>query len=607
MLTVIGQLMTLLTTRERRRIVVLLAMMCVGAAFEVLGVGAIPAFLMVLNEGSKSGKSALLRALGIHVESVPASTLALTCAAVLLVLFVVKNAYLAAQVFVQTAFVREVQARLAYRMLEGYLRSPYEAHLQRNSADVQRNANTEALELVGSVVGPAMTLTMNGMVALAIVALLLSTAPIAALSAFAFIGAIVLAVLQGTRIRLARHGARLQRSRLDMVRIVNEGLGSLKVAKLLGREGYYLAQFATALRGYGDASRYRQLMTELPRMALETAAATAFLGTTAVLLLQRNSIASIVPTLSLLGIAVVRLVPCFNILNSSITTLRYGRFSLDVVLRETRQTEVHVQTSRREVQELTFERCIEFEDVWYRYPNATTHALAGLSARIDKGSIVAFVGPTGCGKSTVVDVMLGLLRPTGGRVLVDGVDIHASMRGWKSRVGYVPQDIYLTDDSLLANIALGVPREQIDEVAAWHALEAAQLADFVRALPHRIETSMGERGIRMSGGQRQRIGIARALYANPDVLVLDEATSALDVRTEAQVMQAVNAVRGNRTVIIVAHRMNPLRTCDKLFLVHGDRVEAFATYDDFAQATDAAAELANISRVQNRDVADVKS
>jgi ATP-binding cassette subfamily C protein len=240
------------------------------------------------------------------------------------------------------------------------------------------------------------------------------------------------------------------------------------------------------------------------------------------------------------------------------------------------------------VQELAFERCIELDDVWYQYPNGVSYALAGLSARIEKGSMVAFVGATGSGKSTIVDVMLGLLRPTRGRVLVDGVNIQTSMSGWQSRIGYVPQDIYLTDDSLLANIALGVPREQIDEVAVWRALEAAHLADFVRALPHRIETSMGERGIRMSGGQRQRIGIARALYSNPDVLVLDEATSALDIRTEAKVMHAVQGLRGSRTIIMIAHRSSPLRACDRLFLMHPDRLEVFGSYDVFARATDVA-------------------
>jgi ATP-binding cassette subfamily C protein len=583
--TLVRQLASLLTIRERRRVVLLMAMMCVGAALEVLGVGAIPAFLMLLNDGSRIEKSAILRGIGVQMQGVPALTVALTCAAALLILFLVKNAYLAFQVVAQSAFIRDLQVRLAYRMLNGCLSCPYEAHLQRNSAEVQHHAIVEALEVVGNVVTPLMTLMMNGLVAVAITVLLLSTAPIAALSAFAFIGAIVLAVVQGTRIRLARHGARMQRCRLDMIRIVNEGLGSLKVAKLFGRERYFLAQFADATRGYCDAARYRQVMTDVPRMVVETAAVAGFLATAAVLLLQRDSFAPIVPTLSLLGIAVVRLVPCFNTLNSSVTALRYGRFPLDVVLRETRQTDAYVQLSRPKVQELTFERCIEFDNVWYRYPAAVTHALARVSAKIDKGSIVAFVGHTGSGKSTIVDVMLGLLRPTDGRVLVDGVDIHTSIRGWQSRIGYVPQDIYLTDDSLLANIALGVPRDQIDETAAWSALEAAQLADFVRALPQGIETSMGERGIRMSGGQRQRIGIARALYSNPDVLVLDEATSALDMPTEAKVMQALHGLRGSRTIILIAHRMSSLRTCDKLFVVHGDRLEVFASYDDFAHAT----------------------
>jgi len=603
MLTLVRQLASLLTTTERRRIVVLLAMMCVGAALEVLGVGAVPAFLLVLNDPTRVGKIGILRAVGVHVEGVPPVTLALVCAAVLLLLFVVKNAYLAVQAFAQTAFIRDLQVRLAYRMLDGYLSSPYEAHLQRNSADAQGNANSEALDVVSNFVVPVMTLTMNGLVALAIMALLLSAAPITALSAFAFVGAVALAIVHGTRSRLSRHGARMQQCWLDMVRVVNEGLGSLKVAKLLGRERYFLAQFSDALRGYCEAVQYRQVTMEVPRMVLETAAATGFLVAAAVLLLERHGIAFIVPTLSLLGIAVVRLVPCFNVLNASVANLRYGRFSLEVVVRETQHSAAYVKASRPEAQELTFERCIELDDVWYRYPNSATHAVAGVSARIDKGSIVAFVGHTGSGKSTIVDVMLGLLQPTTGRVLVDGVDIHTSMRGWQRRIGYVPQDIYLTDDSLLANIALGVPRDEIDEVAAWRALEAAELADFVHALPYRIETNMGERGIRMSGGQRQRIGIARALYSNPDVLVLDEATSALDVQTETKVMQALHGQRGSRTVIMVTHRTSPLRTCDKLFLMHGDKLEVFASYDDFAHAT-AGRHDNEHARVRARGVAD---
>jgi ATP-binding cassette subfamily C protein len=290
------------------------------------------------------------------------------------------------------------------------------------------------------------------------------------------------------------------------------------------------------------------------------------------LLAQGRPPTEIVPTLALLAVAVVRMLPSFNRITGAVTMVRFGQFAVGVVHEDLRLLD------HRGVADpaapLAFHEAIRLEDVTYQYPGAAMPSLRGVSLEIPKGTVVGFVGSTGSGKTTLVDVILGLLGPTDGRVLVDGRDLRGHEAAWQMQAGYVPQDVYLADDTLRRNIAFGLPDAEVNEDAIWRAVDAAQVREFVARLPLGLDTVVGERGVRLSGGQRQRVGIARALYHDPEVLVLDEATSALDHDTERAVMDAVEHLRGSRTILLIAHRFSTVQGCDRVIEVARGRVGA---------------------------------
>jgi ABC-type multidrug transport system fused ATPase/permease subunit len=347
-------------------------------------------------------------------------------------------------------------------------------------------------------------------------------------------------------------------------------LGGTKDVKLLGRENEFLSEFGRHNEGFTRVGARSGTMGQLPRLWLEFLAVTGLAALVLVIVWQGHPLEALLPTLGLFAVGAFRLLPSANRLIGATQNIRYGLPAIAVLHSELALIQnTHVPERGRR---LPFDDSLKLEHVIYRYPSTEADTIRGVTLQIARGSSVGFIGSTGTGKTTLVDIILGLLTPDGGRVLVDGVDIRGNERGWQDQIGYVPQSIFLTDDSLRRNIAFGLPNEQIDEEAVWRTVRAAQLETFVKALPEGLETMVGERGVRLSGGQRQRIGIARALYHDPAVLVLDEATSALDAVTEREFMETVRALRGAKTVIIIAHRLSTVEHCDRLFRLDQGKV-----------------------------------
>jgi ATP-binding cassette subfamily C protein len=295
---------------------------------------------------------------------------------------------------------------------------------------------------------------------------------------------------------------------------------------------------------------------------------------------------TLLPVIALFGVAVVRLVPVVNGINTALVDLRYRRPAFEVVCTELRTVEPAaaqaVRSANGQSRKNKLREGIRVENVHYRYPNSPTFALRGISLEIKAGEVVALIGASGGGKTTLIDVLLGLLTPTSGKVIVDGEDIHADLGAWQRQIGYIRQDVYLLDDTIRRNIAFGLPDADIDDVAVARAIEAAQLDEFVQGLPQRAETLVGDRGVRLSGGQRQRVGIARALYHAPGILVMDEATSALDDDTERDVIGAIERLRGDRTIIMVAHRLTTVRECDRLYLIDSGQIKDQGGFHELA-------------------------
>jgi ABC-type multidrug transport system fused ATPase/permease subunit len=362
-----------------------------------------------------------------------------------------------------------------------------------------------------------------------------------------------------------------------LIQHLQQGLGGVKDVKILGREDYFISEYSTQLVGNAAVVRRFSVSQLLPRTGLEilTIAGLAVLVSTMVV--SGEDLNNVLPVLGLFGAAAFRLVPAVSRMVSMMQSITVN---LPVVTELFHDLALRTSNTPKRQDHDGFAHEVEVNDLIFKYETAPTNALSNVSLRVKRGEAVGLVGPSGSGKSTLVDVLLGLLAPASGAILVDGINVQDRVRWWQDQIGYVPQSIFLTDDTLRRNVAFGLPKSEIDDAAVDAAIRAAQLEEFVKTLPLGLETVVGERGVRLSGGQRQRIGIARALYHNPDVLVLDEATSSLDTETEHGVMQAVQALQGDKTVIIVAHRLSTVEYCDRLYRLENSQIVDEGTFDE---------------------------
>ncbi len=571
-----------MSPRQRAQLAILFGGMLVGALMEMVAIGTIPAFAALIGSPERVVNNHYVMRFVGDLHNVPQSKLILWAATALFVFFVLKNTYLFVLLLAQSTFTQRFQSRLAVRVLRAYLYAPYYLHLQRNPSELLRNANSEALEIIASVVMPGMVVTMEALTVALILALLFLAQPVVSLFACVLLGGTALLFMKTIKRRLTRYGEQIQFFRGKMVQAVHESLSSVKLTKVLGREDYFVDTFASHTDAYVQANRFRQIATETPRLILEVTAIAGLLGVAALLTFFGKPAVTITVTLALLSIALVRTIPSVNRITSALATLRYGDYALEAISKDLRELEVEDVTTRRQSDTpLLLRDSIRFEKVHYRYPGAANSSLRDITLRIQRGSSVAIIGPTGAGKTTLVDLLLGLLDPSEGRIWIDDKDLSTDIRSWQRSIGYVPQDVYLTDDSIRRNIALGMRNEAIDSTAIDRAVAAAQLDIFIDSLPDGLETVVGERGVRLSGGQRQRIGIARALYHDPPVLIFDEATSSLDSETEELVIEAVDSLRGSRTIIVIAHRLSTIRNCDRAFALRDGALFATGPVADF--------------------------
>jgi ABC-type multidrug transport system fused ATPase/permease subunit len=567
----------LLSTAERRGALVLIGLMVIGMALETLATFlVIPAIALLMQQDLAATYprfQPLLELLGNPGQA----ELILKVMLGLVGVFLLKNVFLAFLAWRQTRFAFGVQVRLSQRLFTSYLRQPYTFHLQRNSAQLIRNVTTE-VSLFNQAIVSALNLATEMLVLLGIVALLVVVEPVGTLVAAAVLGGAAWVYYQGMRARVTRWGETRQLHDALRLQHLRQGLAGAKDVKLLGRERTFLDKFGLHNAQSARVGQYQAMSQMLPRLWLELLAVAGLATLVIAMIAQGREMATVMPTLGLFAAAAFRLMPSVNRMLNALQALRYCLPVVNVLHEEVKLAPPEPAARRRLGAEAAGLRSdIRLVDVGYSYPTGATPALKGVSLAVRRGESVGFVGPSGSGKSTLIDVVLGLLTPQEGQVLVDGSDIQRDLRAWQDQIGYVPQSIYLTDDTLRRNVAFGLVDDAIDEAAVERAIRAAQLDEFVAGLPDGIDTLVGERGVRLSGGQRQRIGIARALYHDPAVLVLDEATSALDTATESGVMEAVTALHGAKTVLIVAHRLSTVAHCDRLYRLEQGRVadEAF--------------------------------
>ncbi|MCR4338816.1 MAG: ABC transporter ATP-binding protein/permease [Gemmatimonadaceae bacterium] len=568
-MTLTRKLWQMFVAEQRRTAVTMAGLMLIGMVLETVGIGLMLPLVALMTQGDLGAKYPVLRPWLVRFGNPSTEQLVMVGMLVMVAVGVVKAMFLGLLAWWQARFAARLEVSLSQRLFEGYLRQPYAFHLQRNSAQLIFNTNMQTTG-VAAAVSHSLILGTELLVLAGISALLVKVEPIGALLVISTLGLASWAFYQFSRVHILRWGKIYQHHQELRIQHLQQGLGGAKDVKLLGREADFLEQYRQHTFDSARVGVRQTTLLALPRLWLELLATIGLAVLVLVMTKQGKPLETILPTLGLFAAAAFRVMPSVNRVLSALQSTRYY-----YPLIETLHNEFALlgQTQAPERGQLfPFERAVVLDHVSFRYPSTETFALNGVSLSIPHRCSVGFVGGSGAGKSTLVDVILGLLTPAGGSVTVDGVDIQTGLRGWQDQIGYVPQSIFLTDDTLRRNVAFGLRADQIDDAAVWRAIRAAQLDQFIGELPLGLDTVVGERGIRLSGGQRQRIGIARALYHDPAVLVLDEATSSLDSATESGFMEAVGALHGNKTLIIVSHRTSTVEHCDRLYRLERGRI-----------------------------------
>lgn len=583
---------SLLSVQERRRSYVLFVLLLVGMLFELLGVGAVVPLLIIVAEPDLAGRYPMLAPYLERLGNPSQEHLMLMGVAALGVVFIVRSVFLAFLAWIQTKYTFEVRIRLSRQLFERYLAQPYAYHLDTNSSSMIRNITTESFLFGQNALAPIIQVLTDGLVLFGICILLLWYDPVGSISVVLLFGFAAWLMQKLSAGRSRRWGETRQRHDGLRIQHLQQGLSGVKDVKLLGREAQFLETYDFHQTKSAVAGRKQNLLNRLPRIWLEPFALLGMGALVVTLVLQGKTSVEILPALALFAAAAFRVLPSANRMIGALQSIRFSLPVVELIDREMNLPlpVVNVESDEDNLKPIVFEESIRIQNLNFGYKTSSGRVLNDINLVIKKGSCIGVVGTSGSGKSTLVDLIIGLLKPTEGEILVDGLDIHSSLRSWQNQIGYVSQTIYLTDDSLRRNVAFGVEEDLIDDEAVAHALEAAQLSHYVASLPEGANTKVGEMGTSLSGGQRQRIGIARALYQNPEVLIFDEATSALDNETEREFMKAVESLRADRTIVIIAHRTSTIAKCDEIVKVSNGKVEV-GTPLDFADEIEISPEV----------------
>jgi len=572
----------LLTPYERKRAGLLLVMIFIMALLDAIGVASILPFMAVIANPEIIETNLLLNKMfkalaSFGVESNQEFLFSL--GVIVFITLITSLAFKAITTYAQVRFVQMREYSIGKRLIEEYLYQPYSWFLNRNSADLGKTILSEISKVVGGGINPLMELIAKGMITIALIVLLIVADPKLALIVGLSLGASYGLIYKLTQKYLNKIGEQSLKNNQLRFTAVSEAFGAAKEVKVGGLEKIYVRRFSTPAQSFAKNHAASSAITQLPRFALEAIAFGGIMLVVLYLMAQTGSFAGALPIISLYAFAGYRLMPALQQIYASFTQLTFVGPSLNKLYDDLKNLR---QINSDDGNIISLKKEIILNNVSYQYPNTDRTALKDINLKILAGSKVGIVGSTGSGKTTTVDLILGLLDVQSGTLEVDGQVINKSnVRAWQKSIGYVPQQIYLSDDTIAANIAFGVKLEDINQEALFRASKTANLHDFViNELPQKYNTTIGERGIRLSGGQKQRIGIARALYHNPKILILDEATSALDNATEAAVMEATSNLGKDITIILIAHRLSTVKNCDLIYLLEKSKLKMSGTFEE---------------------------
>jgi ATP-binding cassette, subfamily B, bacterial PglK len=569
-LKIIKKIKALLSLAERRDTIIFFLLMLVAMLLETFSIGLIVPLIKVLSDpeviSSTNYLSGAINFLGIENYRL----LVISVSVALVLAFLIKNLYLAFFIWFKVRFISNLRMNLSNRLFQTYLSQPYTFHLQRNSGQLLQNISTEVLIFTGRLLTPMAVLMSELLVLIGLVILLLIVEPAGALiimTTFSIIGWLIISL---TRPHIKRWGKLRQFHDGKRIQHLQQGLGGVKVALMLQKTDYFLGQYQYHNSQSTYAGKRQGFFSEILRTWFEVLAVIGVAIMILLLTIQDHKVSTVFVVLGVFAAAAFRIMPSVTRIIAAIQSIRYSmpvlnRLHEEFKIKESSYYRASFKDDKKK--RSNFSDKLIFNNVSFSYPETNKPSLNDVTIKIKHGECIGIIGSSGAGKTTLVDILLGLIQPDSGKISIDGNDISDSVSNWQRQIGYVPESIFLIDDSLRKNIAFGIPDNEINDDLIEKAIRSAQLEDFVKTLPDGVNTFVGERGIRISGGQRQRIGIARALYHDPKVLVFDEATSALDNSTEREIMKTVHLMHQYKTIIIIAHRLSTVEKCDRLYVL----------------------------------------
>lgn len=558
----------------------LVFLMLIGAVLETMGVGMVVPVMQVVMDENAIQENEYLQVLCriLHLDQSNNTQLMVLLMLALIGVFVLKNIFLFFQQKAQLRFVYTNQFATSRRMMINFMQRPYEYYLNADTAVIQRSITSDVNNMYGLILS-LLQLVSEAIVFACLAVVSLSLDAWMTIMVSVLLIAVLLVIKCILKPIMKRAGEENQDYYSGLYKWIDQSVMGIKEIKIASKENYFINEYAKCGAGYVGAVQRYNLFNATPRLLIETVAVAGMILYMMTRILMGADATEMVTQIAALGVLVMRLIPCANRINNHLTSISYFEpFFMGVsdnLQEEIRDENVNYdeETYRKkiEVEKLDIRNQIELKDIVYKYPNSEVLIFDQANMEIPIGKSVGIVGTSGAGKTTIVDILLGLLQLQSGEILADGVEVRDHYRSWLKNIGYIPQSIFMIDSTIRKNVAFGYADEDIDDEKVWRALKEAQLDEFVRSLPEGLDTGIGERGIRISGGQRQRIGIARALFEDPEVLVLDEATSALDNETEAAIMDSINRLHGRKTLIIIAHRLQTIEKCDMVYRVEGGK------------------------------------
>lgn len=562
--------------KEKLQICLLMIMVVAGSFLELMAISVFSPFIDLIMDMDSLEDSTFMSFLYHFLHFTDTRHFLVFLSAGIIAIYIVKNVYIIVEKNIIYKFSYRIQRTMSTKLLKAYMREPYTFHLNKNISVLQRSMQEDtdqftkgiihSLEMVAEIcvcvaIGIYLFIVSKS-ITIVVVALLLFC-----LAVFSYI----------SKRYSSAWGRQGQQYKSKIYQWMNQSLGGIKEIKVLNREESFIRQYDEQFAGYVRVLRLNRLIGTIPKYIIEMVCMTGLLTAVIVkILFGQKSLDAFVPQLAVFAVAAFRLLPSVGKINEHLSAVLYARPSLDLIYGDLTEIDKEDVARQPADENWRFRDKLEIRNVTYAYPDGEVNVIEHADFTIKRGTTTAFIGASGAGKSTMVDILLGLLPPQYGKIYADGMNIYKNLATWQKEIGYIPQTIYLSDDTIRNNVAFGVEEAQIDEEAVIRALQQAQIYDFTESLPNGMDTYVGDRGVRLSGGQRQRIGIARALYHDPEVLVLDEATSALDNDTESAVMEAIDRLHGHKTLLIIAHRLTTIRNADVIYEVGNGSV----TYKD---------------------------